>query len=58
MELDVSVKLTVITNKLFIKVLTVWAIWEGIKSAKTLEGVKERVYRNGQRKTLACDNMK
>lgn len=38
MELDVSVKLTVITNKLFIKVLTVWAIWEGIKSAKILEG--------------------
>lgn len=38
MELDLSVKLTVIINKLFIKVLTVWAIWEGIRSAKILEG--------------------
>lgn len=38
MELDVPIKLTVIINKLTIKILTVWAIWEGIRSAKILEG--------------------
>lgn len=38
MEIGISVKLTVIINKLFIQVLTVWAIWEGIRSAKIIEG--------------------
>ena len=35
MEVDIPIKLTVIIDY---KVLTVWAIWEGIRSAKILEG--------------------